>query len=467
MAEMTGRRVVVLGLARQGVALARFLASRGARVTVSDMKTADQLAPERQQLADVPVEYCLGGHPVEMLENVDLLCLSGGVPIDLPIVLEARRRGVPLSGDAQLFLDASPAPVIGITGSAGKTTTTMLVSRMTERAVAEGVFRKTWLGGNIGHPLLEDVDQMSREDVAVMELSSFQLDLVARSPQIAAVLNITPNHLDRHHSMLAYREAKARIVDFQDANDAAIFNWEDPESHALASRAHGRRLFFGMEPRQWSGEGAFLESGWIMLERDGRVERVLPTDHVLLRGMHNLANAVAACAVAAAAGLSLGAMAGGIEGFRGAPHRLEFVGRAQGVDWYNDSIATAPERAMAAIRSFQEPIVLLAGGRDKKLPWEDWARLVHARVDRVVLFGEAAGLIEAALRADLVRGRQAAITRCATLEAALREAARIAPSGSVVLLSPGGTSFDAFHDFEERGNRFREFVAKLPVGEHA
>jgi UDP-N-acetylmuramoylalanine--D-glutamate ligase len=462
-----GKRVLVLGLARQGVALARYLAVHGALVTVSDMKREDDLRMEREQLAGLSISYSLGGHPLDLLAAADLLCLSGGVPIDLPIVEEARRRGVPLSGDAQLFLEASPAPVLGITGSAGKTTTTMLVGRMAEQAVRAGAFRKSWVGGNIGRPLLEDVDQMQKGDIAVMELSSFQLDLVTTSPHIAAVLNITPNHLDRHHTMDAYRAAKARIVDFQKPEDAAIFNWEDSESRDLAQRAHGSRFFFGIGARGWSGEGAFLSDGWIMVARGGQEERVLPADRVLLRGSHNLANAVAACAVAAAAGITTTAMTGGIEGFRGASHRLEFVGRAAGADWYNDSIATTPERAMAAIRSFQEPIVLLAGGRDKKLPWADWALLVHERVAHVVLFGEAAGLIESALQAAPHGRRASALSRCATLQEAVTEAARVAPQGAVVLLSPGGTSFDAFRDFEERGNQFRNWVAKLAAGESA
>jgi UDP-N-acetylmuramoylalanine--D-glutamate ligase len=465
VADWNGRRVLVLGLARQGVALARFLAARGARVVVSDQKPPEELREEQDRLADVAVEYCLGGHPISLLDQTDLLCLSGGVPIDLPIVEEARRRGLPLSGDAQLFLEASPAPVIGITGSAGKTTTTMLVGRMADQAAQTGLFRRTWMGGNIGHPLLEDVDQMTADDIAVMELSSFQLDLVTRSPQVAAVLNITPNHLDRHHTMDAYRAAKARIIDFQTAADAAVFNWEDPESHALASRAHGRRLFFGLAAKAWKGEGAYLADGWIFVQRGGDAERILPADRVMLRGTHNLANTLAACAVAAAAGFPAAAMAGGIEGFRGAAHRLEFVGHMNGADWYDDSIATTPERAIAAIHSFQEPIVLLAGGRDKKLPWGAWARLVNVRVSAIVLFGEAAGLIEAALRAEAAGGRVCPVMRCATMQEAMEAAAQIAPYGSVVLLSPGGTSFDAFRDFEERGESFRTWVAQRAAGE--
>jgi UDP-N-acetylmuramoylalanine--D-glutamate ligase len=464
MGDWAGRRVVVLGLARQGVALARYLAVHGAKVTVSDMKREEELRMEQERLSGLPIQYSFGGHPVDLLAHADLLCLSGGVPIDLPIVEEARKREVPLSGDAQLFLEASPAPVIGITGSAGKTTTTMLVSRMADHAVQSGAYRKSWLGGNIGHPLLDDVDQMSKDDIAVMELSSFQLDLVTSSPHVAAVLNITPNHLDRHHSMEAYRAAKARILDYQGRADTAVLNRDDPESNSLASRARGHLSFFGIGAHEWSGEGAFLRDDWIVIERGGKQERVLPADHVQLHGKHNLANATAACAIASAAGFSAAAMAVGIEGFRGAPHRLELVGKALGADWYNDSIATAPERAMAAIRSFDEPIILLAGGRDKKLPWGDWAQMVHERVAHVVLFGEAAGLIEAALAAAPQQARACPVSRCATLAEAVAEAARVATPGSVVLLSPGGTSFDAYRDFEERGNQFRALVATLVAG---
>jgi len=462
--DLAGKKVVVLGLARQGTALVKYLARQGARITVSDMKPAGSLKKEIDELVGIAVDYQLGGHPVDLLEGIDLLCLSGGVPTDLPIVAEARRRNLPLTNDTQLFLESTPAKVIGITGSSGKTTTTTLVGRMAMLAAEAGLCRKAWIGGNIGNPLIGELDEMRGDDLAVVELSSFQLELVCRGPQVAAILNITPNHLDRHHTMEAYREAKARILDFQSAEDAAVLGWDSDESRSLGGRARGQRLFFRAGPKAWDGDGAYLEDGWIVIERGGRREAVAERGTVLLRGEHNLANAVAACAIGAAAGLPAAVLAKGIQGFRGVAHRLEFVGRRLGADWYNDSIATAPERAIAAIRSFEEPIVLLAGGRDKKLPWNEWAELVRRRVDHVVLFGEAAELIRRALGEVRAGERPYSITGAATLADAVGKAAGIVRPGSVVLLAPGGTSFDAFKDFEERGEKFRDLVNAMKDG---
>jgi UDP-N-acetylmuramoylalanine--D-glutamate ligase len=462
--DLAGRRVVVLGLARQGTALVRYLAQQGARVTVSDMKGAGALKKEMDELMGTAVEYQLGGHPIDLLDRIDLLCLSGGVPTDLPIVAEARRRNVPLTNDTQLFLESAPSRVVGITGSSGKTTTTTLVGRMAARAAEAGLIRKAWTGGNIGNPLIGELDGMRADDLAVLELSSFQLELVERAPQVAAILNITPNHLDRHHTMEAYREAKARIVDLQPADSSAVLGWDSEETRLLRGRVRGDCFFFRAGPKAWDGDGGYLDDGWMVIERGGKREQVAPREAVLLRGEHNLANAVAACAIGAAAGFPVEVLAKGIEGFRGVAHRMEFVGRRCGADWYNDSIATAPERAIAAIRSFEEPIVLLAGGRDKKLPWNEWADWVRRRVDHVVLFGEAADLIRRALGEVRAGERPYSITGAATLEEAVPKAAGVCRPGSVVLLAPGGTSFDAFKDFEERGNKFREWVNNLKAG---
>jgi UDP-N-acetylmuramoylalanine--D-glutamate ligase len=230
--DLTGIRIVVLGLARQGIALSRFLAEQGARVTVSDVKTAERLADAIKSLEGLAIQYALGGHPMELLERCDLLCLSGGVPVDLPIVVEALRRGIALANDAQIFVErcAERTPVLGITGSAGKTTTTALVGEMLKAAGC-----KTWVGGNIGNPLIADLDQIGPGDKVVMELSSFQLEVMTTSPHIAAVLNITPNHLDRHPSMEAYIAAKKRILDFQDFKDMAVLGYDDAEAEILCS----------------------------------------------------------------------------------------------------------------------------------------------------------------------------------------------------------------------------------------
>jgi UDP-N-acetylmuramoylalanine--D-glutamate ligase len=462
--ELAGKKVAVLGLARQGVALVRYLAGKGARVVVSDLKEAEALQMEIRQLDGLAVRYRLGGHPLDLLDGVDLLCLSGGIPLDLPVIQEADRRGIPLTNDTQLFLESTPATVVGITGSSGKTTTTSLVGRMADAAVADGAIRCAWVGGNIGNPLLNDMDQMRKGDLAILELSSFQLELVKNSPSVAAILNISPNHLDRHHTMESYISAKARILEFQSPDDSAVLGWDSPDARALRDRVRGRCAFFGLGGKEWQGDGAYLRDGFLMVERNGKADKVAPSSAVQLRGEHNLANTLAACAIAAMAGIPLGAMEKAIREFRGVEHRLEFVARRCEADWYNDSIATTPERAMAALRSFGEPIILLAGGRDKKLPWEDWAALVREKVDHLVLFGEAAGLIQRALGEGKRGERPHSIVSVDTLEAAVREAADRAEAGDVVLLSPGGTSFDAFRDFEERGERFRTLVELLPEG---
>jgi UDP-N-acetylmuramoylalanine--D-glutamate ligase len=503
MAGWVGRRVVIVGLARQGKALARYLGERGAEVIVSDLKSAEELAPAREELADLPLRYALGGHSPDILEGADLLCLSGGVAADLPLAQQARLRGIPLSNDSQLFLEACTAPVVGITGSAGKTTTTELVGRMARAAVGEPVdgeraaptptgpsglapksaaipgpaadrlepgpagranspgmpSRRVWVGGNIGLPLLEWADRIGPQDIVVLELSSFQLELMTRSPQVAALLNLTPNHLDRHHSLEAYTAAKRRILDFQSASDVAVLGRDDPGAWALRKRVRGRLLTFGLEPGE--GDGTFVADGRVRLRQGGRDQELLPVGAIELRGAHNRLNVLAACAVAAAMGLPPEAMPAGVQGFTGVEHRLEFVRRVRGADWYNDSIATAPERALAALASFDQPAVLLLGGRDKGLPWDDLLAELHRRVDHVVLFGEFGPELARMLGAPRRGARPESIDLAPGLEGAVLAAAQRAAEGDVVLLAPGGTSFDEFPDFAARGERFRELVRAL------
>lgn len=452
---------MILGAARQGQALARYLTRHGARVYLSDLRSEAELQAVRQALADLPVEWVLGGHPLTLLDDADLLCLSGGVPTTLPIVEEALRRGIPLSNDTQIFLEAVPCHTVGITGSAGKTTTTSLVGEMARRAAQEnGTFRRVYVGGNIGDPLLNYVDEMTPEDLAILEISSFQLEQMTLSPNVAAILNITPNHLDRHGTMEAYIAAKARILEFQSKQDVAVLGREEPNAWGLRRRVRGRLVSFGFDPLENDDEGTYYQEGFLYLYERHVDIPLLRREQIALRGDHNVLNVLAAFAIGHAAGLPLDAMLDAAEAFRGVPHRLELVREWRGARWYNDSIATAPERTMAAIRSFDEPLVLLLGGRDKNLPWEDLARLVRQRVDHVILFGEAAEKIERALRA--VEGeRPYTVERYERLFDAVQAAARVAEPGDVVLLSPGGTSFDEFRDFEERGERFRQWVQQL------
>lgn len=448
---------MIIGAGRQGTAAAVYLARHDAPVVLTDSRSAEQLKAARLRLYDLPLEWRLGGHPTEMLEGADLLCLSGGVPTDIPLVKEAQARGIPISNDSQLFLEAAPCLVIGITGSAGKTTTTILVGRILKAMEGKQV-RCAWVGGNIGNPLLADVDEMQANDLAVIELSSFQLEWMTRVPQIAAILNIAPNHLDRHATMEKYVAAKARILDFQKSDDIAVLNREDPATWALSGRVNGRLLSFGRGELAAKQQGAFVRGALIWLRDDEGERAVLSLSEIELIGEHNVLNVLAACAVSAAVGAPVEAIQAGVRGFRGAPHRLEWVRTMNGADWYNDSIATAPQRAEAALRAFERPIVLMLGGRDKGLAWEDLARLAQERARHIVLFGEAAAMVDgifsrvaSALPRSLASG----------LAEAVEEAAKAAQPGDIVLLSPGGTSFDEFVDFEKRGERFRLLVKEL------
>jgi len=483
-----GKRIVIVGLARQGSALARFFCAQGARVTITDIRPAERLEAERAALVALPITYVLGEHPFSLLDGCDLLCLSGGVPPESPLPQEARRRGVPLSNDSLLTLQLAAAPMIGITGSSGKTTTTTLVGEMLRAA---GL--RPWIGGNIGTPLIDRIPLGQRVEIGaaeplVLELSSFQLQLFDASPQVSAVLNVTPNHLDRHPSMAHYTASKANILRYQSTADMAVLGIDDAVTGrwwrtgrveiqadkgqpALNERIAAHRIGFSL--REDLSEGAFLRSqDQTLVWRGPAQEReICCVDELRLLGRHNVANVLAACAISGVAGATQAAMRHVATTFAGVAHRLELVRQVGGVRWYNDSIATSPERVVAALKSFDAPLILLAGGRDKHLPWERFADLALQRVSRMILFGEAADLIADAVEAawarvgDLRSPSPVEVYRCQMLDEAVELAARLAQPDDVVLLSPGGTSFDAYRDFEERGEHFRRLVKALTRGE--
>ena len=450
-------RVLVLGAARQGLALARWLALHGAKVTLSDARSADELRVARESMAEYPIQWVLGGHPLELLDSTDVLCLSGGVPLTLPIAVEAVKRGIPLSNDSQIFMEVVPCKTVGITGSAGKTTTTTLVGNMAKNTFGD----KAYVGGNIGDPLINYVDNMQADDIAILELSSFQLDQMTISPNVAVILNITPNHLDRHGRMEDYTAAKARILAFQSKDDIAILGRDDEGAWSLRAKVKGKLFTFSLHELEAGLDGAYYQDGLLNLRKGNSYLPLIVSEKIQLRGYHNVLNVLAAFAIGHAAGFPLDAMLEAVEEFRGVPHRLEFVRELRGVRWYNDSMATAPERSLAAIRSFDEPIVLLLGGRDKDLPWEELMQLVSGRVDHVVLFGEAAEKIQETVNRLGLSQQRFTITRVDNLHEAVVKAAELAEVGDIVLLSPGGTSFDEFKDFAERGERFKEWVQEL------
>lgn len=465
----TGQKILIIGAARQGLSLARYLAARGAQVTLNDQHTPEQMESVVQsfsaqnsrdaQPGSTPINWVLGSHPLELLDDADLVCVSGGVPLTLPIVAEARRRGLPLTNDSQIFIDEVQAPVIGITGSAGKTTTTTLVGRMAEACTSCST-RRTWVGGNIGLPLVEYVDQIQPDDLVVVELSSFQLELMTVSPHIGAVLNVTPNHLDRHGTLEAYTAAKARILQFQTEQDIAVLNREDSGAWALNGLVRGEMVSFGRQ-RPATCAGTFFQDDRLYFTNGTQDTELIPCSMIKLRGEHNLLNTLAAAAIASAAGFPVEAIQAGVRDFHGVPHRLEYVATRRGAAWYNGSISTAPERVIADIQAFDEPLVLLLGGRDKDLPWEKLADLVHQRVDHVVVFGEAAEKILRAMGPVRPGSQLKTINHQENLKDAVQAAAQVAEPGNVVLLSPGGTSYDEFKDFEERGEWFRKWVQAL------
>lgn len=399
MAEWKDKRVVMVGAARQGLALSRYLAEQGASVILNDRRPEEELQDAHAELKDLDISWVTGSHPFDILDSADLVCLSGGIPLDLPFVQEASHRNIPLSNDSQIFLEQSPCTVIGITGSAGKTTTTALVGEIARQHFAlRKPENRVWVGGNIGNPLIQYLGEMQADDLAVMELSSFQLEVMTTSPHIAAVLNLTPNHLDRHKSMSAYISAKSHILTYQEPDDVAVLNRDDSNVRELFPELQGRRITFGLNPPFNKQDASFYKRGKLYLQASGQVARIMKADLINLRGTHNLYNVLAAVAISAAATFSLQAIYDGIVAFEGVPHRLEFVRSWRGADWYNDSIATAPERAIAALESFDNPVVLLAGGRDKDLPWQRFGEVVREKVDHLILFGEAADLIEDAVK---------------------------------------------------------------------
>lgn len=481
---LSGMRVLVVGLGREGSALAALLANHGITVTATDLKTAEQLGNQTTaSLKEAGVKLVLGQHPTTLLDESDILFVSPGVPLDVPFLQQAQARKIPLSTESRLFCHLCPAPILAVTGSNGKTTTTTLLGKIME---ADG--KNTWLGGNIGRPLISVVSQITPDDVVVMELSSFQLEyfhaklnrgvnvqklpsddpqqlaalLDNWSPAIGAILNITPNHLDRHASMKEYVQAKRAIIDYQKGERALIMNLDNDMTRTIGAQFGSHVRWFSTEAHMPGGAG-ILGDTLVLFNWQKVPQPVVDKQQIKLRGDHNLSNILAACLMAREGGASIEAMRQVITNFTGVEHRLQLVRELNQVAYYNDSIATSPERLMAALHAFNQPIVLLAGGYDKHLPWEDAARLMLHRAHHIILFGQAAGLINNVLdevRPEVSRTK-AKIHRCATLQEAVQQAAQVAPPGSVVLLSPGCASFDAFPDYVARGHKFKELVEQL------
>ncbi len=438
--ELKGMRVLVVGAGVSGLAAANFLTAHGALVTLTDRMEERDLAEQLVQL-NPGVALRAGGYPP--VEGFGLVVASPGVPPRETVLARARAAGIPLFGELELAFLFCPVPMVAVTGTNGKTTTSSLIGDIS------GLVRPTLVGGNIGVPLVSRVEDLSRDSLVVAEVSSFQLASTVRfRPWVAVVLNLVPDHLDWHGSMTAYVAAKARILANQSGADTAVLNYDDPLCRDLRGKCRGRVLFFSTRTRL--EQGAFVADGKVVFRSDGREERVADVSCLRIPGGHNLANALAAVAAARAAGIAPEAVARGLASFRGVRHRLETVAVIDGVRWVNDSKGTNPAAAGTALASFPGPIVLIAGGRNKGGNFDSFAAGVAQRVRWAILLGEAAPEIEAALKN---RGFTA-LQRAESLEESVDLAARAAQPGDTVLLSPACASWDMFRNYEERGDRF-------------
>ena len=457
--DLRGRRTVVLGLARSGVAASRFLVDSGAVVAVYDRRPASELAAEVAALGARPVRLALGVDEVAaiaLLEHADLLVTSPSVSPLFPTtdrwlrdaLVAAEARGAELVSEVELFMRLTRARILGVTGTKGKTTSASLVAAMLERAALPSV-----LGGNIGTPLIERAVELGPEDWAVLELSELQLPTISRGADVALYTNIGEDHLDRHGTLEAYRAVKARLAELSAPSGRVVLNNDDPGCRELGDRLSPASLaWYGLEePHRGRIEAWVDDEGWLCVAG----ERLLPGGDVPLPGRHMLSNVLGASLGAFLAGATPGAIGEAIGAFPGVPHRLELIGERGGARWINDSQATIPVAAIAALDAFDAPIVLISGGKDKGLAYADFADAIAARTRAVILIGETAEEL-----ASLISNR-VPVERAADMSGAVKTAAGIARPGDVVLLAPAAASFDMFTDYAERGEAFRAALDDL------
>jgi UDP-N-acetylmuramoylalanine--D-glutamate ligase len=454
--EFAGKKVTVMGLGlfSGGVETVKFLVARGAEVTVTDLKNEETLAPSISQISSLPVRTVFGRHEKEDFTGADCVVVSPAVPDSSEYLAAAREAGVELTTEINIFFELCPARILGVTGSNGKTTAAHLAAEMLKRSPTP-----TLLGGNIGRSLINKLDSITSSHAVVLELSSFQLERlrwVEKSPHLSLITNLTPNHLDRHKTMHAYRKAKQAILDYQGKDDYAVLNLEDPEFEhweACASGKAGEMLYFATHHHVPSG--ARLRGDVLELVYRSMPMPICRRDEVALPGLFNISNALGAAAAAFCFGAKPEHMAEALKSFRGIPHRLEFILEHAGVKYYNDSIATNPESTIAALSAFDVPITLIAGGYDKKLPFDELGRVITARVATLILVGDTSEKIE---RAVASAGGGPRVVKCATFEAAVETAISLSSAPGVVLLSPACASYDMFDNFQQRGNLFKEIV---------
>ncbi len=449
MLDLTGKRVVVAGLARSGQAACRLLLKHGARVTGTDRRDAAEVGAELHDLEREGITLELGGHRADTLRSADLVVVSPGIDLREPLFQQVRASGTPLIGEVELAYRVSEATFLGVTGTNGKSTTTALLGEILREAGLPSV-----VAGNIGVPLSQVAPGLSPEHLVVAELSSFQLETIERfRPRVALLLNLAPDHLDRYDQVGDYYRAKARLFENQEVSDFAVVNADDPIVMEFARRARVTPMPFSRSQRL--AEGAFLDKGELILARSGRSETICRSDELKIHGVHSLENALAASLAAVVSGAPVEAIRRSIVRFEGLEHRLELVAEICGIRYFNDSKGTNVGAVIRSLESFAVPIVLIAGGKDKQSDFTPLRPLVRERVKRLILIGQAAGKLRSQLDGACP------MEEAGGLQDAVRRAAAAASAGEVVLLSPACASFDMFTDFEERGRVFKAAVRGL------
>src|SRR5215470_14165169 len=445
--DLTGKRVLVVGLGRSGVASALFLKSRGAHVTVSDAKSEEQLREEIPRLLDQGIVVETGGHGERTFQNQDLIVVSPGVPVDAQPLEQARALGQLVIGEIELAAEFVQGSIVAITGSNGKTTTTTLTGEILSRGRLN-----TLVGGNIGTPAISFVEQSTPETTTVLEVSSFQLETIRTfRPKIAVVLNVTPDHLDRHRTFAAYVGAKARIFENQQADDFAVLNADDSTCVELGQRTRAQVFWFSR--KQAVDRGSYVRDGLIFFHQERSDASVMPVSEIPLKGAHNLENVLAAICCGILLSCDPDKIRNAVRNFKAVEHRLEYVATIRGVEYYNDSKATNVDATIKALESFERGVHLILGGKDKGSDYSVLNDLLRERVKRVYTIGAAAQKIELQITGEVVVS--------GTLEDAVKQASASAESGDVVLLAPACASFDQFQNYEHRGKVFKELVRGL------
>ena len=445
--ELNGKRALVVGLGKSGVASALFLKAHGAKVTVSDTKSGDELRNEIPVLLDHGITVETGGHGDRTFRGQDLIVVSPGVPVDAPPLVQARALGEAVIGEIELAAQFLPGPIVAITGSNGKTTTTTLTGEILTAAGLPAL-----VGGNIGTPAISLAERAKPETAIVLEISSFQLETIQTfRPKVAVVLNVTPDHLDRHRTFEVYVDAKARIFENQQASDFAVLNADDLTCVAMGARTRAQVFWFSRQKEVQ--HGACVREGNIVFRDQSGQREIMQVSEISLKGAHNLENVLAAVCAGALMGCAPDKIRQAVCGFKAVEHRLEYVATIRGVDYYNDSKATNVDATIKALESFPANIHLILGGKDKGSDYTVLNDLLRQRVKRVYTIGAAAAKIESQIKAEVVHAE--------TLENAIRKANAEAQSGDVVLLAPACASFDQFKSYEHRGKMFKEIVRGL------